>query len=85
VEPQLPFGFGSGLKWLQSQCDGSAKPQKGGSMRRQLFHLGFGARDYSHFVRLRHRFGHALGAHFEGGSPIGSRTVRAHAGEHAIR
>jgi AraC-like DNA-binding protein len=32
-----------------------------------------GFRDYAHFARrFRHRFGHAPGAHVEGGDPVGS-------------
>ena len=43
-----------------------------------------GFRDYAHFARrFRHRFGHAPGAHFEGGGPIGNWIVRARAGEHS--
>jgi AraC family transcriptional regulator, positive regulator of tynA and feaB len=43
-----------------------------------------GFRDYAHFARrFRHRFGHAPGAHFEGGGPIGDWRARAHAGEHS--
>src|SRR5258708_7509283 len=44
-----------------------------------------GFRDYAHFARrFRHRFGHAPGAHFEGGGPIiGNWRVHAHAGEHS--
>jgi AraC-like DNA-binding protein len=43
-----------------------------------------GFRDYAHFARrFRHRFGHAPGAHFEGGDPIGNWIVRARAGEHS--
>jgi AraC-like DNA-binding protein len=45
---------------------------------------GCGFRDYTHFARrFRHRFGHAPGAHFEGGGPIGNWIVRARAGEHS--
>jgi AraC-like DNA-binding protein len=41
-----------------------------------------GFRDYTHFARkFRHRFGHAPGAHVEGGGPVGSRIGRARAGE----
>ena len=43
-----------------------------------------GFRDYTHFARkFHHRFGHAPGAHVEGGGPIGSRIGRARAGEHS--
>jgi AraC-like DNA-binding protein len=39
-----------------------------------------GFRDYTHFARrFRDRFGHAPGAHLEGSSAIGNRTVRARA------
>jgi AraC-like DNA-binding protein len=37
-----------------------------------------GFRDYAHFARrFRHRFGHAPGAHVEGGGLLGNRIVRA--------
>jgi AraC-like DNA-binding protein len=43
-----------------------------------------GFRDYAHFARrFRHRFGHAPGAHVEGGGPVGYWIVRARDGEHS--
>ncbi|HEX3415802.1 MAG TPA: helix-turn-helix domain-containing protein [Stellaceae bacterium] len=43
-----------------------------------------GFRDYAHFARrFRHRFGHAPGAHVEGGGPVGDWIVRARTGEHS--
>jgi AraC-like DNA-binding protein len=43
-----------------------------------------GFRDYAHFARrFRHRFGHAPGAHVEGGGPGGYWIVRARDGEHS--
>jgi AraC-like DNA-binding protein len=43
-----------------------------------------GFRDYAHFARkFRHRFGHAPGAHVEGGDPVGNWIVRARNGEHS--
>jgi hypothetical protein len=38
---RLRSDFGSAPKWLQLQSDRSAKPQKGGSIRRQVFHVSF--------------------------------------------
>jgi AraC-like DNA-binding protein len=43
-----------------------------------------GFRDYAHFARrFRHRFGHAPGAHVEGGDPVGNSIVRVRNGEHS--
>src|SRR5882757_8826069 len=43
-----------------------------------------GFRDYVHFARrVRHRFGHAPGAHCEGSTAIESRIERVRAGEHS--
>jgi AraC-like DNA-binding protein len=43
-----------------------------------------GFRDYAHFARrFRHRFGHAPGAHVEGGGPVGDWIVRVRTGEHS--
>jgi AraC-like DNA-binding protein len=54
----------------------------GQHLREIAYACGF--RDYAHFARrFRHRFGHAPGAHFEGGGPIGNWIVRARAREHS--